>query len=316
MNIKTVVLFISLALVGILIFGCTQAEHPTKINQSENISPKQIVHQDEEEKITPRLNLSIGESAEAEDKIVTVKKVEKLASYIDKDFNIEKLPDKGNVFLIAGVEIKYVGDDKAWADPGDFSIVDSEGNKYEPIYGSLGADIEDALELTELFQNEKAKGRVVFEIPENASGLVLQYNFGSVFQKPSLGRWIIPDTLEIIELKRNASIQITNVDTEWNELEYVEDYGYINSIELTITNTGENIIDPEIDVLITKNGKLVANETSVGFIAELSPGETINDDISLLQEIEEKGDYNITVVLRHDQDPTPIATTSKLVTIE
>jgi hypothetical protein len=41
----------------------------------------------------------------------------------------------------------------------------------------------------ELYQNQKMRGKVLFEVPEDAKGLKIQYDFGSLFTKVKLASW-------------------------------------------------------------------------------------------------------------------------------
>ena len=65
---------------------------------------------------------------------------------------------------------------------------DSEGVRYDrELYAG-----EDALDIfQELFQGQKMKGKVIFKIPESATGLKLNYDFGNVVTGTKLATWEI-----------------------------------------------------------------------------------------------------------------------------
>jgi hypothetical protein len=45
--------------------------------------------------------------------------------------------------------------------------------------------------IKELYQNQKMKGKVLFEIPESATGLKIQYDFGNLMIGTKLASWVI-----------------------------------------------------------------------------------------------------------------------------
>ena len=57
-----------------------------------------------------------------------------------------------------------------------FSLVDSEGNRFdkEPFHGDGG------LMAGELEKNQYKKGKVLFEIPQNAKNLVVYYDLNGI----------------------------------------------------------------------------------------------------------------------------------------
>jgi len=137
------------------------------------------------------VNLKIGETAITSEMEVTVISFEKKKSYHIPDWEMNKEAESGKIFVIVDVELKNVGDDTQYASPDDFSMSDSENFKYEPEGGFLGADIGNALKHTELLPGEKVRGKLVFEIPENATELKIKYNFAGIFEKPKIASWIL-----------------------------------------------------------------------------------------------------------------------------
>jgi hypothetical protein len=106
---------------------------------------------------------------------VTVYSTQKNVSYTSIFYNVSSTKEaaKGNTFVIIDAQIKNIGADKITVFPHDFSMVDSDGNRYEkkPYHG------EDRLGAGELEKNQYKKGIVLFEVPQTAKNLVLYYDF-------------------------------------------------------------------------------------------------------------------------------------------
>jgi len=176
----TYLLVISLLISLVLLSGC-EGEIPTKGNETIETP----------ETTQTKLELKLGEVAKTSKMEVTVISAEKTMSYYDTLWKENKEAEKGKLFVIVEAELKNVGDDIEYADPDDFSMSDLEEFKYDPEGGFLGADIENALKHTKLFPDERIAGKLVFEIPETATGLKVKYNFGSIFEKPIIVSWTI-----------------------------------------------------------------------------------------------------------------------------
>lgn len=138
------------------------------------------------------LNLNIGETAKTSKVEVTVFSAKKTKSYnyysdVFKT-NVTEEAKPGKIFILVDAEIKNVGSDRIFVGASEFSITDSEGYKYDPVF-YLGNDkLED---FKELFQNQKMRGKVLFEVPEKAQNLRLQYDFGNLFTGTKLASWPI-----------------------------------------------------------------------------------------------------------------------------
>ncbi len=139
----------------------------------------------------PNLVFNIGESANWMDLNVTVKSVHKSNNYTwigsSETVYVEEA-ESGKIFLTIDVEVIYAGTDSEYISGSDFWLIDSEGYKYD--YDSGTYSIEGGLESTTLYQNQKVEGNILFEIPESATGLNVQFNFGSSY-RPLLAEWNI-----------------------------------------------------------------------------------------------------------------------------
>ena len=180
-----VVVFVFLSMiVGAFVFGTGPSDDtPTKGGSDQLGTPSSSVAPPTE------LNLKINEIAKTNKLEILILSAEKKKSYtyysdILEDMLVET-SSPGNIFIIVDAEIKYVGPDSTLIGNG-FSVVDSEGYKYDPEF-YVG---KDSLELLkELYANQKTKGRIIFDVPESATDLKIQYDFGNVFTGTKLATW-------------------------------------------------------------------------------------------------------------------------------
>ncbi len=87
-------------------------------------------------------------------------------------YPLQKKQQKGNTFVIIDAQIQNIGDERITVFPHKFSIVDSDGNRFEkePYHGT------DGLMAGELYKNQYKRGMVLFEIPHNSKDLMLYYD--------------------------------------------------------------------------------------------------------------------------------------------
>ena len=186
------------AVVAVAMFaGCVEEETPTKVPETtapptETATPiPTLTPVATPTPETPtELSLKVGETAKTskiEVTVISAKKTNHYEYYSDilKETMIEEA-SPGKIFILAEIEIKNIGSDRAYVGSSEFSMTDSEGYRYDPelYYGN------DELEMfKELYQNQKMRGKVLFEVPEDATGLKIQYDFGSLFTKVKLASW-------------------------------------------------------------------------------------------------------------------------------
>jgi hypothetical protein len=105
---------------------------------------------------------------------VIVYSAQKNISYTSIFYNVSSTKEaaSGNTFIIIDTRIKNIGADKITVFPHDFSMADSEGNRFEkePYHG------DGWLMAGELEKNQYMKGKVLFEVPQNAKNLVVYYD--------------------------------------------------------------------------------------------------------------------------------------------
>lgn len=108
----------------------------------------------------------VGDRIESDGVALTVHSV----SAVDNVDDIFK-PDAGNIFLVADVTIESVDKDAAAYNPLYFKVKDADGFEYNV---TLTAP-DPSLKSGELSAGEKARGNIAFEVPADATGLVLSY---------------------------------------------------------------------------------------------------------------------------------------------
>ena len=155
---------------------------------------EQEEEEEEEEEIIP--TLSIGETFQSPEAIVTVSEVIVGDSYDHYDTysksTVTKEASPGTFFLIFTAEIENVGlgdEETPWnVGREQFRIFDSEGSEYRhfPYYA------EDRLPLKHgvIYRGDKIKGTVLFNIPEGASGLKIAFSL-TTFPLKKVVEWEI-----------------------------------------------------------------------------------------------------------------------------
>lgn len=176
------------AVITFVVFaGCVEEENPVKSPETtlpaETATPVQ--------KTPTELNLKVGETANTSNIAVTVISAIKTDHYVYysdilKETRTEQA-SPGHAFVLAEMEIKNIGSDRAYVGSTDFSMADSEGFRYDPEILYYG---DDGLEMfKELYQHQKMRGKVLFKVPEDAQELKIQYDFGNLFTEVKLASW-------------------------------------------------------------------------------------------------------------------------------
>lgn len=147
---------------------------------TENKPPEEQSCEPEPEKLT----LEVGETAQTSKLEVTVNsaEVKKYYTYSVSGYQSEDTAPQGKEYLIAEVEFENVGENSQYISSGAFSTVDSESYKYD--VGMYMGD--NSLTFKELYPGDKAKGKILFEVPEGED-LTIRYNFG--FWDVELANW-------------------------------------------------------------------------------------------------------------------------------
>ena len=263
---------------------------------------------------TTELQLNIGETAKTTllEVIVLSAKASDFYQYyssLSKGNSVERA-GIGKKFIIIDAEIKGIGDTASYVSPASFSLVDFEGYKYNAgVYSG-----DDGFSYQQIYSNQKARGKILFEVPENAKELKVQYNFGLLDVK--LAKWSIADTLPIerISSKMSAKIEIRNIKVNW--MDYLG-YGTISSIDYTVTNTGEVPIDPSFDVTISRGNSEVYSkrDDTSSFFGNVESGKSVKESILLYLSELYGGSYSIKVDLRNGKEEDILSTTVKNISI-
>lgn len=123
---------------------------------------------------TVTIDAEFGSPYSDSEQEVTVYSTQKNVSYTSIFYNVSSIKEaaSGNTFVIIDAQIKNIGADKITVFPHDFSMVASDGTRYEkiPYYG------EDRLGSGELKKNQHKRGIMLFEVSQNAKNVVLYYH--------------------------------------------------------------------------------------------------------------------------------------------
>lgn len=129
-------------------------------------------------------NLAIGTSAKNSQQQVTMRSAIKTSSY-DWGSGYAEHAASGYVFLIVDVLVENIGSKDFYATNGDTSLADVDGFRHEwKIYMA-----DDDFNSVQLFPGQKTQGKILFEIPETATGLKLAYDFGVL--EACVATWVV-----------------------------------------------------------------------------------------------------------------------------
>jgi hypothetical protein len=96
----------------------------------------------------------------------------------------------GYTFVFVSTSVKNIGPETITVSGGDFSIRDSEGNRFDPIIHQ-GTSNASGSYLTDLDKNQSISGSIDFEVPLTAKNLAVYYDFGNVSNSIKLAYWNI-----------------------------------------------------------------------------------------------------------------------------
>ena len=96
----------------------------------------------------------------------------------------------GYTFVFVSTSVKNIGPGTITVSGRDFSIRDSEGNRFDPIMNH-GTSNASWSYLTDLDKNQSISGSIDFEVPLPAKNLAVYYDFGNVSNSIRLAYWKI-----------------------------------------------------------------------------------------------------------------------------
>jgi len=199
MKIVTITGLTTIFVIVLAVFfaGCVDNEMPDTIEEStpapestpgeESITKPEPVVEDE---LIADLNLNLGKAAKTSKLSVKVTSAPKTDHY---DYYSDTLKQtttdeasSGKIFIIVNVLIEKIDGEGVYAGSSKFSMTDSGGVRYEPEpYHS-----DDKLaELEEVHLNQRMRGSVLFEVPKDAKGLKIRYDFGDLSTEIKLASW-------------------------------------------------------------------------------------------------------------------------------
>lgn len=197
-----------IAIILIVLSGCLEVDDPVNIEDVETeiigdtyleevttisptaLTPNPTPISEPTSTVPTRLELEIGETALNSKTEVTIISIEKNYYYEYMGYSdvISEDATYGKTFIIVDVNMKNVGMDKSYLGSYDLSITDSNGYRYDSsyYYGDNGLE-----SIQELYQNQQIRGIVIFEIPKDATGLGILYDFGDIFGGTQIASWVI-----------------------------------------------------------------------------------------------------------------------------
>jgi hypothetical protein len=96
----------------------------------------------------------------------------------------------GYTFVFVNAGVKNIGPDTITLSAWDFSIMDSEGNRYDPVIKHETGNVSWS-HWTDLDKKQSISYTIDFEVPLSAKNLVLYYDFGNVSDNIKLAYWKI-----------------------------------------------------------------------------------------------------------------------------
>ena len=149
--------------------------------------------EEEEEESDTLTTFRIGETFQSLEVVVTVSDAIRTDSYENPNRNTGDIPteeaDPGMTFLIITAETKNVGDVKRDIEGrNQFRVIDSDGNEYTNSI-LFGEDV--LLPRIRINPGGEATGKVLFIIPEEASGLKIVYESRTISVTGDLIEWVL-----------------------------------------------------------------------------------------------------------------------------
>nr|QNO46741.1 hypothetical protein EIOBDEGA_00029 [Methanosarcinales archaeon ANME-2c ERB4] len=202
MNIRirtglTIIFAIALA---VFFAGCVEDEVPANVEvttPTPEFTPEEesatvpVPEPMAEDKPVADLNIELGRAAKTSKISVKITSTTKTDHYDYYSDTLEQTTTEeaspGKVFVIADVLIKKVGGDEVYAGSSKFSMIDSEGVRYDPEPSDQGDD--KLIEFEETHLNQKMRGTVLFIVPEDAKGLKIWYDFRDLSTEIESASW-------------------------------------------------------------------------------------------------------------------------------
>jgi len=146
--------------------------------EEEEVVEEEIVEEEYTQQGGNSFEATVGQSITVNDIKVTVSSVEWAESYTyysdiyDGDYTEEAGP--GRIFVIVKGLIENNGAGSQFIGAGDFSMVTGDGQVYD---SDVSLDPEEMEYYIDMFEGDKLRGTIYFEIPDTASDVKLRYTF-------------------------------------------------------------------------------------------------------------------------------------------
>lgn len=154
---------------------------------------------------TREVDAAIGDLVEGDNIHLVVEDVERGA-----DFGKFLQPDEGNEYLAIGLAMKNVSDDfLTISNLLQSSIEDDEGYSYDQTF--VG-DADAQFNAGQFAPGEVERGQIAYEIPEEASGLALRFDFDvSIFGSVERAYIDLESTGDDVTLEQNLQVDVYDI---------------------------------------------------------------------------------------------------------
>jgi hypothetical protein len=146
--------------------------------------------------VPPPVKVTLPGTAQNSERQVTVYSAQKVTAFrwggVSRgiSWTHAEFAKTGYTFVFIRTTVKNIGSGAITASGKDFSLNDSEGNRFEPV-NTLGTSNASGSYLTDLDKNQSISSEIIFEVPLTAKNLVLYHDFGNVSNSIRLAYWNI-----------------------------------------------------------------------------------------------------------------------------
>jgi hypothetical protein len=189
----------------------------------------------------------VGESAIFYDDLkITVNsvKITRFYTYYSNnwDITIGKIAASGKKYIIFDTEVKNVGESSLNLKEEYFTLVDNNGNYYDPVdYGE-----QESLSFGTIGGGLRRVGKILFEVPKAVTNSVLLFDLRELFTDNQKAAFVYDSDATVIPETLSGTIEITSVDYTTSSIKY---------IYYDIDNTGNVGFVPIIDYTISDGTK-------------------------------------------------------------
>ena len=304
--------YLAIVLVALVVItsGCAESQdydNPEPVNTTSEGEADTSNQASEDESGNSLVDkFSVGEKASNGDMAVQVNSVQELKNIPTSSEYLSGSASSGMKYVMLDITV-FNQQEEETVTVSDFlstEIQDGQGYTYD---SSIMTDLERGFGSGDILPGGEKRGRIAFEVPENASDMEFKYEFSlfesgtAVFELPEKETRYSIDYEEKPEPE--ASTEIVSVDSSWTEYDsqYLSDEGTIDGVEFNIENTGGISFTPQVGLTITHEGEeIYSSEDEVMFYTELGAGETSTEDVIMYQTVDQPGEYTFKTTVRQE----------------